>query len=293
MSNIEQNFKRLKQEQEAYLQSCNERIANWEKYKNDYIQLRKRIETLPNELNYDIMVPISKVAFMPGKLIHTNEVLVLLGDNWFVDRSAQQACQIIDRRLVGVQNFMDDLIKEKTTLLDQIEISDNLYQEQGEYVNIEEKLDDVQPKAAAAVRKQLTEDEKKEIRSKQQERALKTQAEIDKKLKQENKMSCGISITQDSDDEDDDDDNNNKISNKENSKPQLEKQIIKQPVSKDQPNLKFEDMLKEYEQSLNRENNSYVQEILEKNVPTTFKISNESKKVKWLDDNQVASKNSN
>ena len=86
--------------------------------------MRKRIETLPNELNYDIMVPISKVAFMPGKLIHTNEVLVLLGDNWFVDRSAQQACQIIDRRLVGVQNFMDDLIKEKNLGHDKINSDD-------------------------------------------------------------------------------------------------------------------------------------------------------------------------
>jgi hypothetical protein len=51
-------------------------------------------------------------------------------------------------------------------------------------------------------------------------------------------------------------------------------------------------MLKEYEQSLNRENNSYVQEILEKNVPTNFKISNESKKVKWLDDAAATVSNS-
>lgn len=44
-------------------------------------------------------IPFSKLAFFPGKLIHTNEVLVLLGDNWFVERSAKQACQIIDRRV--------------------------------------------------------------------------------------------------------------------------------------------------------------------------------------------------
>jgi len=36
---------------------------------------------------------------MPGKLIHTNEVLVMLGDNWFVDRSAVQAAAIVDRRM--------------------------------------------------------------------------------------------------------------------------------------------------------------------------------------------------
>jgi len=36
---------------------------------------------------------------MPGKLVHTNEVLVMLGDNWFVDRSAVQAAEIVARRM--------------------------------------------------------------------------------------------------------------------------------------------------------------------------------------------------
>jgi prefoldin subunit 5 len=36
---------------------------------------------------------------MPGKIVHTNEVLVMLGDNWFVDRSAVQAAEIVDRRM--------------------------------------------------------------------------------------------------------------------------------------------------------------------------------------------------
>ena len=36
---------------------------------------------------------------MPGKLIHTNEIMVLLGDNWFAERSASQAAEIAKRRL--------------------------------------------------------------------------------------------------------------------------------------------------------------------------------------------------
>ena len=39
------------------------------------------------------------MAFMPGQLVHTNEILVLLGDNWFVERSAKQAAHIVDRRM--------------------------------------------------------------------------------------------------------------------------------------------------------------------------------------------------
>ena len=34
---------------------------------------------------------------MPGKIVHTNEILVLLGDNWFAERSAKQAIEIIGR----------------------------------------------------------------------------------------------------------------------------------------------------------------------------------------------------
>ena len=44
------------------------------------------------------MVPIGPMAFMPGKLVHTNEVLVLLGENYFVQRSAYEAREILTRR---------------------------------------------------------------------------------------------------------------------------------------------------------------------------------------------------
>ena len=35
---------------------------------------------------------------MPGKLVHINEITVLLGDNWFAERSASQALDIVARR---------------------------------------------------------------------------------------------------------------------------------------------------------------------------------------------------
>ena len=46
-----------------------------------------------------LQVPLGPLAFMPGKIVHTNEILVLLGDNWFVERSAKQATEIIGRRI--------------------------------------------------------------------------------------------------------------------------------------------------------------------------------------------------
>ena len=43
-------------------------------------------------------VPFGKFGYMPGKLYHTNEVMVLLGDNWFAKRSARQALEMVERR---------------------------------------------------------------------------------------------------------------------------------------------------------------------------------------------------
>ncbi|CAG8851237.1 11858_t:CDS:2, partial [Racocetra persica] len=54
-------------------------------------------------------VPIGKLAFMPGKLVHTNEILAMLGDNWFAERSTKQAVDIVDRRLEMVRKTINDL----------------------------------------------------------------------------------------------------------------------------------------------------------------------------------------
>lgn len=42
---------------------------------------------------------------MPGKIIHTNEILVLLGDQYYAERSAKQAVEILGRRREGNKFF--------------------------------------------------------------------------------------------------------------------------------------------------------------------------------------------
>lgn len=44
-------------------------------------------------------VPFGPLAFMPGKLVHTNEVTALLGDNWFARCSAKQAQKLVAHRM--------------------------------------------------------------------------------------------------------------------------------------------------------------------------------------------------
>jgi unconventional prefoldin RPB5 interactor 1 len=71
-------------------------------------------------------VPISKKAFMPGKLVNTNEILVLLGDNWFVERSAKQATEMIDRRVVSIDTHVEEINREIGFYRDQINWTKNL-----------------------------------------------------------------------------------------------------------------------------------------------------------------------
>lgn len=68
--------------------------------RQEYEQLKDTLTTLPHKTRHSIMVPVGKKAFFPGELVHTNELMVLLGDNYFAERSAVQAAEIVDRRVV-------------------------------------------------------------------------------------------------------------------------------------------------------------------------------------------------
>ncbi|KAJ1720048.1 uri1, prefoldin-like chaperone [Coemansia erecta] len=73
-------------------------VAQYTEYRDEYHLLQKTLTTLPSETTYSALIPAGPLAFFPGHLIHTNEILVLLGDNYFVERSASQAAQIALRR---------------------------------------------------------------------------------------------------------------------------------------------------------------------------------------------------
>uniref|UniRef100_A0A8C4ZSA8 URI1 prefoldin like chaperone n=1 Tax=Gadus morhua TaxID=8049 RepID=A0A8C4ZSA8_GADMO len=95
------------------VKGCDEQILHWKKVSGDYEALDDRLRTLPDHLSYDVMVPFGPLAFMPGKLVHTNEVTVLLGDNWFAKCSAKQAQKIVDHRVKYVKGELDDLLKTR------------------------------------------------------------------------------------------------------------------------------------------------------------------------------------
>ncbi|XP_029952752.1 unconventional prefoldin RPB5 interactor 1 [Salarias fasciatus] len=134
---------RLREEHEKVVKDCESRIQHWKKVSGDYEALNERLKTLPDRLCYDIMVPFGPLAFMPGKLQRTNEVTVLLGDNWFAKCSAKQAQKIVDHRMKYVKNELDELSKTRENFEARVGFAKDLETisaSKGDYVDIREEV---------------------------------------------------------------------------------------------------------------------------------------------------------
>ncbi|RXN11024.1 unconventional prefoldin RPB5 interactor 1 [Labeo rohita] len=138
-----QGVERLKEEHRKVVKDCRSQIEHWKKVENDYESLQDRLRTLPDKLSYDIMVPFGPLAFMPGKLVHTNELTVLLGDNWFAKCSAKQANDLVEHRKKHVQNALDDLQKVMKNFQNRADFTDDLEKltgDTGDFVDIREEV---------------------------------------------------------------------------------------------------------------------------------------------------------
>ncbi|KTF94192.1 hypothetical protein cypCar_00001818 [Cyprinus carpio] len=125
------------------VKDCRSQIEHWKKVENDYESLQDRLRTLPDKLSYDIMVPFGPLAFMPGKLVHTNELTVLLGDNWFAKCSAKQADALVEHRKKHVKNTLDDLQKVMKNFQNRADFTDDLEKltgDTGDFADIREEV---------------------------------------------------------------------------------------------------------------------------------------------------------
>ncbi|KAI3928153.1 hypothetical protein MKW98_023754 [Papaver atlanticum] len=73
-------------------------LDNIRHFISDNNNLINLVHKLPDELHHDIMVPFGKAAFFPGRLVHTNEFTVLLGEGYYVQRTSKQTVGILQRR---------------------------------------------------------------------------------------------------------------------------------------------------------------------------------------------------
>ncbi|XP_007022868.2 PREDICTED: RNA polymerase II subunit 5-mediating protein homolog isoform X1 [Theobroma cacao] len=104
----EEAQKAAKRVEETLLEKQNE-MNQLRGFIADNTSLINLVQKLPDELHHDIMVPFGKAAFLPGRLIHTNEFLVLLGESYYAERTAKQAAEILKRRGKSLESKVDSL----------------------------------------------------------------------------------------------------------------------------------------------------------------------------------------
>ncbi|KAL9239465.1 hypothetical protein vseg_013784 [Gypsophila vaccaria] len=91
-------------------------LTNLDQFVDDNTSLINLVHRLPDELHHHIMVPFGKAAFFPGRLVHTNELMVLLGEGYFAERSAKQTVDILKRR----GNLLDSQVNSLKAVIEDL-----------------------------------------------------------------------------------------------------------------------------------------------------------------------------
>jgi prefoldin alpha subunit len=94
------------------LQDCQKKLKNLDILQRSYDELDKLLQDLPLRRIHDIMVPFGSVAFFAGQIRRTNEVTVLLGENYFIKCTTSHARTIIQRRKQYLKEDIDKMLKE-------------------------------------------------------------------------------------------------------------------------------------------------------------------------------------
>jgi unconventional prefoldin RPB5 interactor 1 len=116
-------------------------IERLEHFQKEHFKVAELLKQREQKISEKVMVPLSQLAFIPGEIYNTNQVLVSMGDNWFVEQSCQSASQVIERR----QLFLNERIKlekEAQIKLNQALINPEELNEEGEkFIEIRENVE--------------------------------------------------------------------------------------------------------------------------------------------------------
>ncbi|KAH9792389.1 prefoldin chaperone subunit family protein [Citrus sinensis] len=108
MFSVDDVQKAAKRVQDALLEKQQE-LERVKEFISDNTNLINLVQKLPEELHHGIMVPFGKAAFFPGRLIHTNEFMVLLGEGYYAERTSKQTVEILKRRGKVLDSQVDSL----------------------------------------------------------------------------------------------------------------------------------------------------------------------------------------
>ncbi|EGG17789.1 RNA polymerase II subunit 5-mediating protein [Cavenderia fasciculata] len=206
---------------EIRIQEFQSHIETLNTTKKEYRKLISQLKTLPDTLTQKTKVPLGKYAFFEGEMVDTNEVLILLGENYFAQRSAKQTIDIIQRREKDINANIKNLTTQIDALRGKMEVAtdiskalrqnrdDNIIEIKEEYDSDEEKKK-VKSKKTTSTTSTTNVEQKQPLppikRDKEEEEELNAMfsrlLELEKKEKQAEEQ--GFDLDGENDDDDDD-----------------------------------------------------------------------------------------
>ena len=93
---------------------------------SSYDSTLARLHRLPHRLRPPHRVPFGPLAFFPGHLSHTNELLVLLGDNYFLECTASRAGRICQGRIDVLKGKAAKVREEEKRVRERMEAGEAL-----------------------------------------------------------------------------------------------------------------------------------------------------------------------
>ncbi|XGW24603.1 hypothetical protein V3C99_006215 [Haemonchus contortus] len=174
---------------------------------DEYDSLIRRLEEMPKKRYEAIMCPIGSVGFLPAAIVHTNEILVGLGDGYFVDASAYQAAEIVKRRKTVLEKNIADLREHEGIISKQIAFAKEIFEHSNnDEVEIREDYDEEKEEELRKKRKSRISDKRPITKTVAD---IKAEAEMMKRLEElEQQELRNGELNSDADDDDTDDKNN-------------------------------------------------------------------------------------
>ncbi|KAJ1524574.1 hypothetical protein ONE63_011060 [Megalurothrips usitatus] len=105
--------------QQTYLEAFHrnyDSVQRWTRWKDDHEHVKCALETLPNKLSHEVVIPFGSKALMKAKLVHTNEILTCIGGSYFVKQTAKQGVAMCERRIKQSEEMLSKLETERTLL---------------------------------------------------------------------------------------------------------------------------------------------------------------------------------
>ncbi|EKF32745.1 hypothetical protein MOQ_003397 [Trypanosoma cruzi marinkellei] len=84
----------------------------------EYEKLQDVLQNLTDRCRVPVLAPVARgMAYFEATMDYTNNILVLLGDGWFAERSAKQAREIAGRRIDFLRREESSLLAEASALM--------------------------------------------------------------------------------------------------------------------------------------------------------------------------------